>query len=50
MTDADLENLLFPKSITTTSSDRRIPDYEYIRKELLRNGVTQKFLWNEYLT
>lgn len=50
MTDADLENLMFPKSITTTSSDRRMPDYEHIRKELLRNGVTKKLLWNEYLT
>lgn len=50
MTDADLENIMFPKSITTTSSDRRMPDYEHIRKELLRNGVTKKLLWNEYLT
>ena len=23
-------------------------DFEYIRKELLRNGVTKKLLWTEY--
>ncbi len=26
-----------------------MPDYEYIRKELLRNGVNKKLLWTEYL-
>lgn len=24
-------------------------DYAYIRKELLRNGVSKKLLWTEYL-
>lgn len=26
-----------------------MPDYAYIQKELLRNGVNKKFLWTEYL-
>lgn len=26
-----------------------MPDFEYIRKELLRNGVNKKLLWTEYL-
>ena len=26
-----------------------MPDYDYIRKELLRNGVNKKLLWTEYL-
>lgn len=26
-----------------------MPDYDYIRKEPLRNGVNKKFLWTEYL-
>ena len=30
-------------------SDRKLPDYEYVRRELLRNGVTKKLLWTEYL-
>ncbi len=28
---------------------KRMPDYEHIRKELLRNGVNKKPLWTEYL-
>ena len=26
-----------------------MPDFDYIRKELLRNGVNKKLLWTEYL-
>ena len=26
-----------------------MPDYDYIRKELLRNGVSKKLLWTEYM-
>ena len=26
-----------------------MPDYGYIRKELLRNGVSKKLLWTEYM-
>ena len=26
-----------------------MPDYEYVRKELLKNGVNKKLLWTEYL-
>ena len=46
MTDGALEELLFPSDKSAT--DRRLPDYNYIRKELLRNGVTKKLLWIEY--
>jgi transposase len=38
-TDAVLEETMFPKTI---------PDYNYIRKELLKNGVSKKLLWTEY--
>ena len=31
------------------SANKRIPDYAYIRKELLRNGVSKKLLWTEYM-
>lgn len=30
-------------------SDGDIDNFEYIRKELLRNGVNKKLLWTEYL-
>ena len=26
-----------------------MPDYNYIRKELLRNGVSKKLLWTAYM-
>ena len=49
-TDATIEQLLFPKkSSPAPQSNRRMPDYAHIRKELLRNGVNKKLLWTEYL-
>ena len=26
-----------------------MPDYDYVHKELLRNGVSKKLLWTEYM-
>lgn len=26
-----------------------MPDFNYIRKELLKNGVSKKLLWTEYM-
>lgn len=37
------------KTDTSAVSHKRMPDYEYIRKELLRNRVNKKLLWTEYL-
>ena len=48
MTDAALEEMLFPK-VPKVSSTKQMPDFDYIRKELLRNGVNKKLLWTEYL-
>lgn len=48
ITDKDLQEQLFPKAKTAVSG-KRLPDCEYIRKELLKNGVTKKLLWTEYL-
>jgi transposase len=47
MTDKALEGLMFPKDKTATN--KRMPDFDYIRKELLRNGVNKKLLWYEYM-
>ena len=46
MTDSVLEEMLFPK--VKSATNRRMPDYDYIRRELLRNGVNKKLLWVEY--
>lgn len=46
-TDEVLEGLFYPKQ--NDHSQKRMPDYDYIRKELLRNGVSKKLLWTEYM-
>lgn len=49
-TDEVLAGILFPeKEKHTEASTKRMPDYAYIRKELLRNGVSKKLLWKEYM-
>lgn len=47
-TDKVIEETLFPKEVSNNTTDRPIPDFVYIRKELLRNGVIKKLLWTEY--
>ena len=37
LTDSALEELMFPKDKSATN--KRMPNFDYIRKELLRNGV-----------
>lgn len=46
MTDGILDEMFFPKERSATN--KRMPDFDYIRKELLRNGVNKKLLWVEY--
>ena len=46
-TDEALEKLFYPK--LNSRPQKRVPDYDYIRKELLRNGVSKKLLWTEYM-
>ena len=48
-TDAVLADKLFPSADKPTASNKRMPDFAYIRKELLRNGVSKKLLWTEYM-
>ena len=47
-TDAVLAEKFFPSS-RQIKSNKRMPDYAYIHKELLRNGVSKKLLWTEYM-
>ena len=50
LTDEVLTGILFPeKGKHIEASNKRMPDYAYIRKELLRNGVSKKLLWTEYM-
>ena len=42
MTDSVLEELMFPKDKSATN--KRIPDFDYIRKKLLRNRVKKASL------
>ena len=46
LTDEKLRKLLFPD--TQQVSTRKLPDYDYIHKEMARSGVTLSLLWNEY--
>lgn len=46
-TDAVLEQLMFSKP--KAESVKKMPDFAYIRKELLKNGVNKKLLWTEYM-
>lgn len=48
MTDAVLEEKLFPKA-PKVSSTRQMPDFDYIRRKLLKNDVNKKLLWMEYM-
>ena len=48
MTDTEIKRLMLSKE-NKVSADKRMPDYDYIRKELLRNGVSKKLLWTEYM-
>lgn len=43
LTDKKIGELFYPKQ-PPTPSNRRMPDYEHIHKELARNGVTLSLL------
>ena len=50
LTDDVLAKLLFPETAkTAAATNKRMPDYAHIHKELLRNGVNKKLLWTEHL-
>lgn len=46
LSDGDLYKLLFPAKVRNGS--RKIPDCEYIHREMAKSGVTLSLLWNEY--
>ena len=48
LTDAVIAERFFP-SAKQVASDKKMPDFAHVRKELLRNGVSKKLLWSEYM-
>lgn len=44
--DVDLQQMLFPEKAQSTP--RKIPDCEYVHKEMAKSGVTLSLLWSEY--
>lgn len=46
LTNKDLLQILFPDRMVPDG--RKLPDFEYIHKELARHGVTLSLLWAEY--
>lgn len=47
VSNEDLQEVLFPGRYNSTSP-YTVPDYEWIHRELARNGVTLTLLWSEY--
>jgi transposase len=46
--EADLYQKLFPEGEATVVSERPVPNWEEIHRELSRRGVTLMLLWQEY--
>ena len=46
MTDKELADLLYPGA--EGKPEYKMPDYEYVHKELQKSGVTLNLLWLEY--
>ena len=48
-TDAVHAEKLFPSVPGKVSSGKKLPNFDYIKKELLRSGVNKKLLWTGYM-
>jgi transposase len=46
--DTAIENLFFPVTDKSVLVERRMPDMEYLYRELKRKSVTMQLLWYEY--
>jgi transposase len=45
MTDKELAEKLFPSA---TKAAYKMPDYDYVHREMAKSGMTQQLLWYEY--
>ena len=48
-TDAVLAEKLFPSAESKAKPEKKMPNFAYLHKELLHNGVSKKLLWTEYI-
>lgn len=48
LTNVVLEVLIYPKE-NSGAPKKRLPNLDYVHKELLKQGVNKKLLWTEYL-
>ena len=48
LTDTELEQLLYPRTVQTASQRATTPNWTDIHRELSRKGVTLRLLWEEY--
>jgi len=48
LSEDELYQKLFPESSNESTPDRPLPEWEKVRKELKKKGVTLKLLWIEY--
>ena len=46
--DAALEQKLYPPAPTLPATERTVPDWPYVHRELRRKSVTLTLLWHEY--
>ena len=46
--DIELPKMLFPGD-PEVHPERKMPDFDYVHRELRKKGVTRKLLWNEYV-
>ena len=46
ISDKELSELLFPQPVC--KPEYKMPDYEYIHREMQKSGVTLNLLWLEY--
>ncbi len=48
LSEEDLYGKLFPKSAPASPSEKPLPDWDEVHRELRKRGVTLKLLWTEY--
>ena len=47
-TETVLSEILFTSTLKSTT-EKRLPNFDYVRNELLKNGVSKKLMWTEYM-
>ncbi len=48
LSEEEIENILFPEKEKSKNINNNLPDWVYIKNELMRKGVTLQMLWLEY--